>query len=217
MKKYCKEYLIKCPYKCADKVKRKDLSNHLRDKPVMHLEQLRNHTNERFAHLQLELQIRDKEIEALKEKARRSATGFTAEWVIDWPKDISRYFESKVFELHGFRWYLGMYTDGEKPENKGYISIFLYLKAENGKVYDKKAALKKIHLGFEFEIINHKNTELNIKKKFDAVFPVVGSHGWGEQQALERRVLCSEGSGYLLENCVHIHFHASPEKITAIL
>jgi len=134
-----------------------------------------------------ELEIRDKEIQILKKKIKNETK---IVWIIDgWNK--AKYFvSSKIFHLGGSEWNIGVYTNGDDEDCRGFLSIYLFL--EKGPV---KGTI--IHVNGRITLINHKHPKHSIKKEIFTTFPQKAAMGWGERRAIEASQITSE-SGFLL-------------------
>eukprot|EP01126_Amoeba_proteus_P014814 TRINITY_DN1657_c0_g1_i18.p1 TRINITY_DN1657_c0_g1~~TRINITY_DN1657_c0_g1_i18.p1 ORF type:complete len:415 (+),score=73.79 TRINITY_DN1657_c0_g1_i18:176-1420(+) len=73
--------------------------------------------------------------------------------------------------------YFGMYTNGDTPESRGYISLYLILKSEvKGRSFLAE---------WKVSIINHKDHSHNFHKTFFSNFPLCDGQGWGERKFSE--------------------------------
>lgn len=88
----------------------------------------------------------------------------TTETKIEWRiKNYSQlrkksYIQSDKFDMAGFTWFIGVYADGDNPESKGFISIYLFLDV----VHIPKG--KSITLDYYIKFVNHKDPSDSIKK-----------------------------------------------------
>jgi len=97
---------------------------------------------------------------------------------------------SKIFHLGGCEWNIGVYTNGDDEDSRGFLSIYLFL--EKGPIKGTS-----IHVNGRITLINHKHPKHSIKKEILTTFPQKAAMGWGERRAIEASQITSE-SGFLL-------------------
>jgi len=110
-------------------------------------------------------------------------------WIIDGWNKIKHFVSSKIFHLGGCEWNIGVYTNGDDEDCRGFLSIYLFL---------EKSQLKNqtIHVNGHITLLNHKHPKLSIKKEILTTFPQKASMGWGERRAIEVSQITSE-AGFL--------------------
>jgi hypothetical protein len=195
LQRSCPENAIVCPYGCPDPVLRKELREHMAANMSDHLDALRVAHHKTLTTLETnfhtEIMKRDLEIEALRSFLKQ---GTRIVWVIEgWAALLAQkgYTQSKVFPLAGHQWYLGVYSDGDSDDSRGFLSVYLFLED----VLQMKG--KKISLEFALRVINHKEPNKSKRIELKTVFPVQGAQGWGERKAFPAIEFTEEG-GFVL-------------------
>jgi len=120
-------------------------------------------------------------------------------WIIEWTKQRDKgYIQSKSFQLHGFEWFIGLYPNGDKPINTGFVAIYLMTDVK------KEEFGKPITVDFKFVFVNHINTKNNIRMDFSKPFPPPGKDiGWGELNVCKPEILTKD-NGFLVDDKLHI-------------
>jgi len=179
-----------CP-KTPEKMLRKELKRHFEQNLVDHFQLLYDSQQKSLQVLettcQNELRRRDKEIQILQRKIKNETK---IEWIIDGWSRLRNFVSSRAFHIGGCDWIVGIYTNGDDEDCRGYLSIYLFL--EKGPV---KGTTIDVH--GRITLINHKFPKESIQNEFTTTFPQKAAVGWGERRAVEASRITEE-SGFLL-------------------
>jgi len=209
----CLEQEIPCDFHeqgCSVKLLRKNLKEHLANDLVEHMSMMRKSYAEQLAIIkhdfERENKVKDEKIRLLEKVVKDS------EIKIDWRiKNYSQarkksYIQSEKFDMGGFTWFIGVYADGDNPESKGFISIYLFLDVAH------MPKGKSITLDYYIKFVNHKDPADSIKKEFKSVFPIKNGQGWGDRKALPNQML--EQNGFIKDDTLVIEAEVSVKKVT---
>jgi len=213
-KENCLEFNIECPYKCSEKVKRKDLKQHNKEFVAEHLdfihEDLHQKHNfelterdDRIKELNLKVDILNKKIQALSE-------GALIQWKIKWKKIEGESYKQESFWFEDVNLTIWLYPNGDTIESNGYISLFIFYEHDvpekefsffhkNDKQAAKQEYIKK--LKYYFEIVNFQDGLQNIRSG-DILFSLYPNRGAslmkGERKMISHDLISKE-SGFLNE------------------
>jgi len=209
----CPEQEIPCDFQeqgCEVKVLRKDLQQHLTADIVSHMSMMRKSYCDKLSQLkqdfEKECKIRDEKIRHLEKVVKDSETKI--EWKIKNYSQLRKksYIQSEKFDMAGFTWFIGVYADGDNPDSKGFISIYLFL--DIGHIPKGKS----ITLEYYIKFVNHKDPMESIKKEFKSVFPIKAGQGWGDRKAICNHML--EQNGFIKDDTMIIEAEISVRKLT---
>jgi hypothetical protein len=209
----CLEQEITCDFKdqgCSTKLLRKNLKEHLASDIVEHMAMMRTTFAEQLTSFkqdyEREAKVRDDKIRHLEKVVKDSETKI--EWRLKNYSQLRKksYIQSDKFDMAGFTWFIGVYADGDNPESKGFISIYLFLDV----VHMPKG--KSITLDYYIKFVNHRDPAESIKKEFKSVFPIKNGQGWGDRKALPNQML--EQNGFIKDDTLLIEAEISVKKLT---
>jgi len=213
LKESCLEQEIQCDFRdqgCNVKLFRKKLKEHLLSDVVEHMSLLRLSYSNQLTQLkqdfEKESRIKDEKIRHLEKVVKDSETKI--EWKIKNYNQLRKkgYIQSDKFEMAGFTWFMGVYPDGDNPDSKSFISIYLFLDVAS------VPKGKSITLDYYIKFVNHKDPAESIKKEFKSVFPIKAGQGWGDRRALSTLQL--EQNGFIKDDTVVIEAEISVKKHT---
>jgi len=157
---------------------------------------------------QAELKKREEEIQVLKSKVKNE---IRLQWdVTNWKKCTQgMYTQSKKQEIGGLTWFLGLYGNGDIPDAKGYISLYLFLDTpmEKGSTVQTK---------LRFSIVNRINIASSVQRDVTATYPTHTGQGWGERK-LVRSSAINDALGFVLEDSVKVEVEITFLKFTYAL
>ncbi|KAF6999176.1 hypothetical protein CFC21_015240 [Triticum aestivum] len=116
------------------------------------------------------------------------------------------YVESNAFKAAGHTWRIRCYLDGERPEDAGFVSLFLRRDPA-----DAGAAESVVHAECEFALVHHQGTLVKWPSHYQRLSASAfsSSHMWGIPQFISKEDL--EGSRFLKDDCFAVRC-----KVTAI-
>lgn len=211
----CPEHVLKCDFAemgCELSTQRKHLQKHLQEKVLEHLVMFRKAYSTQIMQMKeefnIELKKKDEKIGELEKIVRSNFTRLI--WEIENWKTVKKksYIQSKKFSLASYNWFIGFYTNGDCPESKSYISIYLFL--DMGPQLPKG---KSVTLEYCITFVNHKNPKKSITKDFKTTFPIKGGEGWGDRKAIRTNKLTDE-SGFLKDGALSIEAEINVSKVT---
>eukprot|EP01094_Clydonella_sp_ATCC50884_P004740 TRINITY_DN1375_c0_g4_i1.p1 TRINITY_DN1375_c0_g4~~TRINITY_DN1375_c0_g4_i1.p1 ORF type:complete len:114 (-),score=33.80 TRINITY_DN1375_c0_g4_i1:64-405(-) len=92
--------------------------------------------------------------------------------------------------MSGFQWFMGLYTNGDDADSRGYLSIYLFLDV------DALPKRRSVHLNYRLSIPNLRNPSQSLSKEYKATFPIKGGQGWGDRRAIAASAV-TKASGFL--------------------
>eukprot|EP01127_Copromyxa_protea_P011668 TRINITY_DN2956_c0_g1_i1.p1 TRINITY_DN2956_c0_g1~~TRINITY_DN2956_c0_g1_i1.p1 ORF type:complete len:411 (+),score=39.48 TRINITY_DN2956_c0_g1_i1:60-1235(+) len=198
--KQCPEQPLVCPYNCNQRILRKDLKDHLNKNIIEHLEELRLSFSRTLKDMedkhQKEILSLEKKIQSAKDSRR--ASEIKVNWQVrDWNflAKKSGYSQSKKFELDGLTWYLGIYPNGDTPDSKGWISLYLF--------YDGITGDNTIKTRWKMSLVNT-NPANTITREHTVTFPLSGGQGWGERRLIQTSVVSNDRSGFVVNDSLRV-------------
>eukprot|EP01112_Ceratiomyxa_fruticulosa_P022670 TRINITY_DN838_c0_g1_i4.p1 TRINITY_DN838_c0_g1~~TRINITY_DN838_c0_g1_i4.p1 ORF type:complete len:552 (+),score=88.26 TRINITY_DN838_c0_g1_i4:182-1837(+) len=212
LKNRCPEQEVDCSFSdqgCTKRFLRKDLKPHLAEEVVEHMQLMKRGYDEQLSLLRTDLdnqlKLRDERIRYLEKQVHENET--KVEWKVKSFSTLRKksYLQSDKFSIAGFTWFIGFYTDGDNPDSRGFISIYLFLDVAH------LPKGKSITLEYYLRFINHRDPHESVKKDFKTTFPIKGGQGWGDRKALKNSVL--EQNGFLKDDVLHIEAEISVKRI----
>ncbi|PRP81691.1 hypothetical protein PROFUN_01198 [Planoprotostelium fungivorum] len=205
----CPEEDIPCAYSeqgCDAQVKRKQMPRHMEESAASHLARVSQHLSQQLFQMSEDfkqsLKARDDKIRSLERAL--ADQNFDIDWKMkNWSSLKKKsYLQSGEFELAGLKWYMGIYPNGDLPDARGHISLFLFLSSN--------CRGQKVGLRFSLRIMNHRNPNTKIVQNgFRANFPLVErpeeqvSKGWGAKRFTPCDEI-TEANGYLKDDLLFI-------------
>ena len=106
------------------------------------------------------------------------------------------YVESSAFKAAGHTWRICCYLDGKRPEDAGFVSLFLRRDPA-----DAGAAESVVHAEYEFALVHHQGTLVKWPSRCErlSASAFCSSHMWGIPQFISKEDL--EGSRFLKDDC----------------
>lgn len=212
----CLEEEIACPFHdqgCTKRVLRKNLKEHIDYDVAEHLCMMKKSFDDQVTTLKTdhdrEMRAKDERITTLEKMVRES--GGIYDTRVDWRvKNYSTlrkkcYLQSEKFQIAGFTWFIGFYTDGDNPDSKGFISIYLFLDV----AHVPKG--KSISIEYVLRFVNHKDNNDSIKKEFKTTFPIKNGQGWGDRKAIKNTQM--EQAGFLKDDTFYIEAEIAVKKV----
>ncbi|KAM3392462.1 hypothetical protein ACQJBY_013548 [Aegilops geniculata] len=105
------------------------------------------------------------------------------------------YVESSAFKAAGRTWRVRCYLDGARPEDAGFVSLFL--RRDAAKDDDESI----VHAEYEFALVHHQGTLVKWPSHCErlSASAFCSSHMWGIPQFISKEDL--EGSRFLKDDC----------------
>eukprot|EP01091_Cochliopodium_minus_P011691 TRINITY_DN3387_c0_g2_i1.p1 TRINITY_DN3387_c0_g2~~TRINITY_DN3387_c0_g2_i1.p1 ORF type:complete len:425 (-),score=72.91 TRINITY_DN3387_c0_g2_i1:172-1446(-) len=214
LKDECQESIVPCQFEkegCSQLFKRSDVFSHLQQNVTTHLNFLRSHFDKELTNvvhnfeslvLQKDNKIKslEKKISSLTEDTKKK---YKISWKIDnWEKRLKskEFIQSKKFKISGLQFFLGMYTDGDNVDSKGFVSVYLFCDEQYNSTGKFVSLTWKVT--FENKLCEH----MSIVKEFQQKFPLnlKNGSGWGNRKSLKSTEI-NKLNGYIDNNgCLFI-------------
>lgn len=117
-----------------------------------------------------QLQLKDEKIKGLEKliKEKLSEPKIKIDWKIKNYLECKRngYHQSEKFIIEGFPFFIGIFTDGDNNESKGYISIYLFLDTSD------IPKGRSINTEFSLKFNNQRDSAQSLNREYKATFPI---------------------------------------------
>ncbi|KAN0026419.1 hypothetical protein ACTFIV_007403 [Dictyostelium citrinum] len=210
----CPNQIISCTFGYCDKTfERKELNNHLNEALAQHMIMMKQQQQDEINLLKKEfssqLQLKDEKIKGLEKliKEKLSEPKIKIDWKIKNYLECKRngYHQSEKFIIEGFPFFIGIFTDGDNNESKGYISIYLFLDTSD---IPKGRC---INTEFSLKFNNQRDPLQSLNREYKATFPIRDGSGWGDRRSIKTHSL--ESNGYIKDNTLLITAEVTIKKI----
>jgi len=216
-KNSCLEEFAPCQYSeygCEAKILRKEMKAHLSEEAGYHLLIMKTGLDSTLSSMKQnfdnQIKTRDEKIKQLEKVVSDIDTKI--EWrVKNWSVTRKKsYLQSDKFTFGEFTWFIGLYTDGDNEESRGFVSVYLFLDVNN------LPKGKNVTIEFILKFVNHKDPNESVKKEFKTTFPIKGGQGWGDRKAIKTAKV-SEDTGFLKQDSLSLEASISIKKVHWVL